>query len=340
MKLRNILYIILMVVFISFAYLLFDRGINAKTKIVVNYQEKSDLLYKVYLKDNDIYSKKYLTMDKRYISKLVDNILVEFNYNSLFDKDINGYYSYTVLGNLIAYENDATDKLFEKEYTLLDIKAKPLDANNVREINIDDEVIVDFNKYKDELEEFKKNYNIDVSGYLEVIVKINETLEFSGIDKVNETVKEMKLTIPLSYDTFKINAENENNKIDSYYDFSRKERMNYLLIFIGIFSLSIGLSFLGLTIRNMIIASRKGLSYNKKLTKILNEYSDIIVNVKRFYNKKKYNLIYVDSFDELLSVQQKLGNPISFRETKKGEEAVFLMTEDENAWIYQMKNKK
>ena len=161
MKLRNILYIILMVVFISFAYLLFDRGINAKTKIVVNYQEKSDLLYKVYLKDNDIYSKKYLTMDKRYISKLVDNILVEFNYNSLFDKDINGYYSYTVLGNLIAYENDATDKLFEKEYTLLDIKAKPLDANNVREINIDDEVIVDFNKYKDELEEFKKNYNID-----------------------------------------------------------------------------------------------------------------------------------------------------------------------------------
>ena len=150
----------------------------------------------------------------------------------------------------------------------------------------------------------------------------------------------MKLTIPLSYDTFKINAENENNKIDSYYDFSRKERMNYLLIFIGIFSLSIGLSFLGLTIRNMIIASRKGLSYNKKLTKILNEYSDIIVNVKRFYNKKKYNLIYVDSFDELLSVQQKLGNPISFRETKKGEEAVFLMTEDENAWIYQMKNKK
>ena len=34
MKLRNILYIILMVVFISFAYLLFDRGLNAKTKII------------------------------------------------------------------------------------------------------------------------------------------------------------------------------------------------------------------------------------------------------------------------------------------------------------------
>ena len=77
MKVRNILYIILMVIFTVFAYFLFDRGFNVKTKIVVNYQEKSDLNYRVYLHDNDIYNREYLGMNDKYISKLVDNIMTK-----------------------------------------------------------------------------------------------------------------------------------------------------------------------------------------------------------------------------------------------------------------------
>ena len=97
---------------------------------------------------------------------------------------------------------------------------------------------------------------------------------------------------------------------------------------------------MALTIRNMVLASKRRFDYNKELTKILDEYGDIIVNVKRFYNKKKYNLIYTGSFNELLDAYKKVGNPISFKETKKGEEAIFLMTEDDNAWIYKMVDKK
>ena len=146
--------------------------------------------------------------------------------------------------------------------------------------------------------------------------------------------------IPLSYDTFRISIKNDNHNVDSFYDFSTKERVNYMFILLGLFSLSIGLSFLALTIRNMIIASRKGFDYHKELKKILDDNSEIIVNVKRFYNKKKYNLIYVDSFKELMDVYKKVGNPISFREVKKDKEAIFLMTEDDNAWIYRMVNDK
>ena len=121
--------------------------------------------------------------------------------------------------------------------------------------------------------------------------------------------------------------------------FSNKERINSLLILIGIFSLSVGLSFLALVIRNMILISMKQFNYDKELSKILDEYDDIIVNVKRFYNKKKYNLIYTSSFEKLMDAYKKIGNPISFMESKKNEEAVFLMTDGDNAWIYQMKNK-
>ena len=99
MKIKNIMYMLLMIIFIFFAYILFDRGINVRTKKIVNYQEDSNVIYKVYLHENDIYNKEYLNMNERYISKMVDNINVEFNYNSLYDHDINGYYSYLVTGH-------------------------------------------------------------------------------------------------------------------------------------------------------------------------------------------------------------------------------------------------
>ena len=76
--------------------------------------------------------------------------------------------------------------------------------------------------------------------------------------------------------------------------------------------------------------------YNRELKSILKEYGDIIINVKKFYNKKKYNLIYVNSFRELIDVYDKVGNPISYREIRKNRKSIFLIIDNDNAWIYRM----
>ena len=336
MKIRNIIYIILMVIFTVLAYLLFDRGFNVKTKIVVNYQEKSDLNYKVYLHDNDIYNREYLGMNDKYITKLVDNIMVDFNYNIMFDKDISGYYTYKVVGTLVAYQDDINDSLWEKDYVLLNDQTNVLNANDLKSIEIKDGINIDYDKYQDELNKFKQDYDIDVSGYLMVKVIIKENLDFYYVDKLVEDEKEIKMIIPLSYDTFKINVIKDNNTVDKIYDFSKKEPVNYLLLIIGAFSLSLGISFLALTIRNMVLSYRKTSDYQKELRMILKDYGDIIVEVKRFYNKKKYNLIYVDTFKELMDVYNKVGNPISYREVKKDQEAIFIIIDTDNAWIYRL----
>ena len=339
MRIRNILYIFLMVIFIVLAYLFFDRGFNAKTKIYVTYQEKSDISYKVYLHENDIYNKKYLNMNERYITKLVDYIDINFDYKSLFNRDLSGYYKYDVSGFLVTYTNSVNDVLFRKEDKLLN-KTEVLNQNNLKDINISDKVIIDYDKYLEELDKIKKDYDIDVSGYLEVKILINKKLDFFGNQKIINDDKEMKLIIPLSYDTFKINVINDNNNVDSYYDFSKKEKINYVFLVIGAFMLSLGISFLALTIRNIVNETKDEFSYKKELKRILNNYSDILVNVKKFYSKHKYNLIYVDTFDELMDAYKRVGNPISYREVKKNEKTIFLMIDEDNAWIYRLvKNK-
>ena len=338
MKVRNIIYIILMALFMIFAYFLFDRGVNVKTKIVVNYQEHSDVSYRVHLNDNDIYDSKYLGMNERYITKLVDNILVSFNYNILFDNDISGYYRYKVIGTLVAYQDDINNSLWEKDYIILNDKTEVLN-DNIKSFKIIDSVNIDYDKFREELNNFTNDYDINVSGYLMVKILIEENLDFFSIDKLTNDVKEIKMLIPLSYDTFKIEIVNDSDNINKYYDFSKKEPVNYLLLIIGAFSLSLGISFLVLTIRNIIIEYRDEYEYKRRLTKIIKEHGDILVNVKKFYSKHKYNLIYVASFEELMDAYRRIENPISYKEVKKNEETIFLMVDEDNAWIYRLVSK-
>ena len=150
----------------------------------------------------------------------------------------------------------------------------------------------------------------------------------------------MSLIIPLSYDTFRITVNNDNNKVDKYHNFNKRNNVNYVLVIIGSIMLAFAISFMALVIREIVNNTSSKTKYMRELNSILKEYDQIIVKVKRFYNKKKYNFIYVDSFKELLDAYYKIENPICFREIKKNEEAMFMMIDEDSAWIYQMRRGK
>ena len=341
MRFRDFVYIICMFLFAILAYFLFERGFHVKTKMAVDYQTSSNLSYRVYLKDNEDYQGKYQKMNERYLSSLVSNISFDFNYQKVYSKDMSGYYSYDVVGVLHAYQEDITDDVWTKEYKIIDNNTAVINQNNVKIISIEDRAIVNYEKIKNDLTLFSKKYNLDLRGYLEVYFTFKENLNFSGIDKVMSDEDGMMAIIPLSYDTFKINLKNDINGINSYYDFSTREDVNYFLMILGAFSLSLAISFLALVIREMVMSADGKIIYIRELKKILTEHDDKIVKIKRFYNKKKYNLIYVDSFEELLDVYNNIGNPISYKEVRKNEEALFIIIDDDSVWIYQLlaKNK-
>lgn len=340
MKKKTIIYIIITAILFVFAYLFIDRGLNTKIKINIPYQEKSNINYRVTLKDNQVYDDKVLEMNKNYISKLVDDIEINFDYNVIFSKYISGYYSYGVSSSLVAYEDDINDPLWEREYKELDDQVKVVNQNKVSEIDISDKVVIDYDKYRGMIDEFKDNYGIDVSGYLLVKVKVHMMNSFQGIDNDIEDEKVIKVIIPLTYDTFKIRVINDYNKIDSYYEFTKKSSVNYLFLVIGALNLSLGVALLSVIIREMIEISRREGKYKRELKRILKNYEEEIVNVTKMYNMKDYNLIYVDSFDELMDVYKRVESPISFKEIDKHKKAIFLIIEEDNAWIYQLVNEK
>ena len=341
MKFRDYVYIICMIFFLILTYLLFDRGFNVKTKTIVNYQKNADMSYRVYLHENSEYQDRYQKMNERYLTELVDDINFDFDYKKVFDSDVSGYYSYEVVGILHAYLDDITDDVWTKSYTLLNNNTIVVNQNNVRDIGISDRAVLDYDRARKDLANFNNKYDLALQGYLEVKFLFKENFNFHGIDQVISDEDSMSAIVPLSYDTFKISLKNDIDNIDYYYSYTTREKVNYLLLVMAAFCLSLAISFLALVIREMILATDGRTIYQRELKNILTLHDDKIVKIKKFYNKKKYNLIYVDSFSELLDVYNKVGNPISFREVKKGEDAMFILLDDDNAWIYRMvvKNK-
>ena len=47
-------------------------------------------------------------------------------------------------------------------------------------------------------------------------------------------------------------------------------------------------------------------------------------------------MIYVDNFKDLLDIHNKKDKIISFKEVKRGNESVFLIIDENNAWIYKL----
>ena len=329
---KSVYYVIFMFIFIVFGYVFLDSGFNTKTKVDINYEDSSNVVYKVNYKDNN-----YKVNNDRYISDMVSSIDIKYNYNNLFSKYINGFYRYNVEGYLITYEDDITNSLWERKYFLMDDKTIVLDKSEINDIKIDDKITIDFNKYREEIYDFINSYNIDIDGYLSVKINIFESINFNKLDNVYEEEKSIIINIPLTEDIFKINVNNINDK-DSYYEFTNRKGMNIVLLIIGAFCISIALALLVLVIRQFKYICVSQDEYNKKLNKILSKYDDSIVKVKRFYVNKKYNMIYVDSFSELMDVSVKMNKMISFKEYRKNKESIFVIIDEDDAWVYKLVN--
>ena len=226
-------------------------------------------------------------------------------------------------------------QIFCSKYELVDDKTVVLDGNDINNIKITDSFKIDFRKYRDEINNFIDEYDIYVNGYLYVRINILEFLNFDSLNNEYDDSKVIGVNIPLTNDTFIVMVNNIANR-DSYYEFSSKKAMNIVFLIIGTFFLSLSLSNLFMVVRQFKVIYDMQSKYNRELKKILSKYDDCIVRVNKFYTYKKYNMIYVDSFSELMDVYDKKNKMISFKEVKRGSEAIFVIIDEDDAWIYKL----
>ena len=294
----------------------FLNGINSETKIKVYYQNGSLVNYNLNYDNN---------------SSLLDSIDINYIYKSIFSEDITAQYSYSVSAYLHAYKKNIKDVIWFRKYDLLEDKI--FDVNDEDSVEIKDSIKLDYKKYRKELDDFLSSEGISAKGYLNVQISFLEYLDKKEKDDVKNVPKVINIDIMMEDKGANISVKNVLEK-DSYYKFDKHNIMNFVFVTLSMICFSFAFSFLFLIIRQFKFISDRQNKYLREIKKILSKYDYCIVKVNKLYVSKKYNMIYLDNFEDLLDIYNSRNVMINYKETKRGMESIFVIIETENAWIY------
>lgn len=296
----------------------------------VNYTEKGSSSFKVYLNDNTYYDNSYLESGMHYVSSLINVVNATYKYEIHALEKINYKYNYDVVSKIVITEkNEADNVLFTKNEVLVKNKSvNKRDTNFVIDENID----IDYSKYNDYVNNYKKDYSLDVDA--KVIVSMNVkavgTMNDSK-DKINKN-RTLDVVIPLSRKTIDISTVNDN--ISTMGTLSsiplESDEANLFLIISIIFAI-LSLYWIYKIVYTILTSNKNKSLYEITIKKYLKEYDRAIVETGTpDIDESKYKqVIKISRFQELLDLHDNFQYPIFHYEVEEGCKSYFVVIKDD-----------
>ena len=291
----------------------------------VTYDESSNINYEIQYKDNEFFENNIIASDKQYIASLIENIKAYFNYNiSLVDVEVDYKYTYKIEAEVIVRDRDTKKIFYDKKEILLDEIEK---NTSEKEVNINEELIINYNLYNEKIKKLVKVYDLENSeSYLNINMYVNvigSCEEFKQSPKKNNVIS---LSIPLSEDTIAIDfIDNTVNYTNNVMHCDSKYNYNYIFIIICGILAALDLYLIIAVIRYEIKTRTAETIYEKELKKILNNYGSVIQVLGNEFDFTDYQMLRIDSFNDVLEISDKLRQPILMHENKKKHRAYFII---------------
>lgn len=240
-------------------------------------------------------------------------------------------YGYVVKVLVSANELGEENKILYKEEEVL--KENSSYKSDTGLILINENILLDYQKYNDIITSFKKNYILAMDSKLTINITINIVGEKDGIDEVINNSYTFTTSMPLSEQT--VNITNENNTIKNSNMIAKYNEINngkYNLLSKVIYLIDI--LFLIFVIYIIVKFLPRKNKYNKLVSKILKNYNEMIVTIKKPPKLDKNNLIEVDKFSELLDAKEILDKPIIYYESPHKDSSSFIIYNESETYIY------
>lgn len=328
---RLIINICFCIVFLLFSIFFLYKFMNINNYEKINYQESSNLDYKVYLKQNNFYEEKYLNKDRIYIASLIDNIVIDYNYLFNIDENSNIDFSYDVIAKLSIDDETSSNTYFEKEYVLVDNKKGSIKDN--KEFKFNEEVIIDYDYYNGLASQFRQTYGLDAISNLKVYLLINK----SDSNKLNDS-SIMSVDIPLTEKAINIKMDYKDINKNSYLINTNQSIVKKIVLIISfIVSLLLMLvNVVGIVKLLSLYGNRKSL-YDKYVDKILREYDRVIVESTTSVKLNDKNVIKIKNFEELLDVRDNLKLPIIYYSIVNHHKCYFYVKHEKDIYLMVVK---
>lgn len=303
---------------------------------VINYKDKSSIDYKIYLKKNDFYETDYLNKGMAYVASLIDRISVKYNYNFNVNRDSDIDLKYKVMAKLVISSQNNSKIFYENEYEIA--KEEVAEIRNENEYLLNKEVIIDYDYYNNLVNKFKSRYAVNTKSCLEVYLQVDEESKETNDYYLNNQTKTI-LSIPLSEQEINIGLEekivNDSKQIMSdakfiFYD------IRFLIIDV-ILLISFIISLIKLFKKISSVFSKKS-NYDKYVNRLLRGYDRLIVNVRTAPNLEDYNIVKVESFEELIDIRDNIKEPIRYFVITEHQKCEFFITNHNDLYLYIIKS--
>ena len=287
----------------------------------IEYTEKGDVEYKVFLKDNGIFTEDSLGEDNMYVASLIDNVLMTFTYELQMEQEAKYSYSYSA-DALIVIKDKTTKKLIYKgklsaeEAPLIDTDEITLEKPQ-QKLSIKQPLMVNYGKYNARAKDILEALSLkDVTCTLEVAMEISVRGSADGLEQDKENSYNFSLNMPLNADkvSFEVNSAIPTGANKLITTNESKARVVMLIITIILFLLT--LLFAGVFVAFIFLTRNTDINYNIKVKRVVSSYKSYIQKIINPFDRTGYQLLVVDTFTELLEIRDTIQSPILMNENE------------------------
>lgn len=321
--------------------LLIYLGIIARIKKEVSYNEKNDIGYKVYLKENKFYEDEFLKENMQYVASLINYIDVDFKSILNIDDVSNIDYNYSIKGYLNITDTNNNDKiLFSKEYNLVSDTKGNIEQGNSFEIL--DNVRIDYEKYNKLAQSFKSAYTSNAHATLLLELKVDFITKPNIFENSFADSYTTNIAIPLTTPTIDVKLNTKSGSDSIVKTEINTTNISYVLYVLAIMPAIFALVLLVGTIKYIRKEVWTSTPYEAYVKKILREYEAQIVEIDGDYNFDKVDIVDVKTFEELIGIYESVNQPIMYIKDKKENEerkTIFFIKNNNEIYRYIVKEK-
>lgn len=319
---------------------------NVSKTVYITYQETSSVDYRVKLKPNEFYEEEWLEKDQAYVASLVDDVSAEFKYELDMDVENADYeYSYTIEA-VLEIVDDKSDKPFytrvgddpNGEYKPLK-KVENVKQNSNNKLIIKETVLVDYAWYND----FAKKF-VDINGLSAVTSSLTVRMSVSVVGSCEQFQEDsqnhyvVSLHMPLTEKAITIQMKSSiptgESKVMACESGCNVTAFKTVFIVGGALELVLIVGLLC----SMFFTRNDDINYSIRVQKLLSSYGSYIQKIKNGFDTNGYQLLAVDTFNEMLAIRDTIQSPILMSENRDKTRSLFLIpTNTKILYTYELK---
>ena len=304
----------------------------------IGYSERGSVDYNVFLKENDFYDTDHLGKNQSYVASLIDKIVANFNYEIDMDaSDVNYRYSYTIDSRLEIIDDTSNVAIFNPEYELVSVQNRSQSSSS--RLTINEIVVINYEEYNNLASRFLSAYGLTHTTSTIVVTLTVDVLSdcnaFSG-SSVDTYTSELR--IPLTTQTVNIKmtsaVPNAETKMIACTRGAGSEVFKTTAIVLTVIDAMLIL----VLVAFVYLTRTADITYTAKVKKILSQYKSYIQKINNLFDTSSYQVVMVDTFDEMLEIRDTIQAPILMYENADKTCTKFVIpTDSKLLYLYEVK---